>query len=299
VVIDVQRGGPSTGMPTRTQQSDLLVCAFASHGDTKHVLLIPEGPNETFEFAAMAFDLAERLQTPVFLLVDLDIGMNSHLSAPFRWDERRTYDRGKVLSSKQLEEIAEFGRYMDVDGDGVPYRTLPGGHPTLGAYLTRGTSRDRYARYTEDPAPYVDNMERLALKLETARKLAPSPVVKEASRPTPLGVVYFGSTAAAMDEAIALLADEGLDADALRIRAFPLSPEIADFVRAHGRVFVVEQNRDAQMRTLMASDLGLDPARLLSILHYGGTPITARFIADAIAQRLKAAAAPQTLEVLS
>ena len=296
VVIDVQRGGPSTGMPTRTQQSDLLICAFASHGDTKHVLLIPDGPGEAFEFSAEAFDLAERLQTPVFVMLDLDIGMNSHLSAPFQWDGERTYDRGKVLSSTQLEEIAEFGRYKDVDGDGVPYRTLPGGHPTLGAYFTRGTSRDRYARYTEDPAPYVDNMERLALKFETARKLVPQPVVRPASSPSPIGVVYYGSTSAPMDEALALLAEAGLAADALRIRAIPLSPEIADFVRAHERVFVVEQNRDAQMRTLMASDLSLDPAKLTSILHYGGAPITARFIADAIIGRLRPAAAPLILE---
>ncbi len=179
VVIDVQRGGPSTGMPTRTQQSDLLVCAYASHGDTKHVLLIPDGPGEAFEFSALAFDLAERLQTPVFVMLDLDIGMNSHLSAPFQWDEQRSYDRGKVLGSRQLEasaELAEFGRYKDVDGDGVPYRTLlPGAHPTLGAYFTRGTSRDRYARYTEDPAPYVDNMERLALKFEHWRASCAEP----------------------------------------------------------------------------------------------------------------------------
>ncbi len=299
VVVDVQRGGPSTGMPTRTQQSDLLVCAFASHGDTKHVLLIPDGPGEAFEFTALAFDLAERLQTPVFVMLDLDIGMNSHLSRPFRWEESRAYDRGKVLSPRQLEasaELAEFGRYKDVDGDGVPYRTLPGAHPTLGAYFTRGTSRDRYARYTEDPAPYVDNMQRLALKFETARGLAPAPVAKLASPPAPVGIVYFGSTAAAMDEALALLAEAGFAADLLRIRAFPLAHEVAGFVNAHERVFVVEQNRDAQMRTLMASDLALDPAKLTSILHYGGAPVTARFIADAIAERLRPAAAPLILE---
>ena len=299
VVFDVQRGGPSTGMPTRTQQSDLLSCAYASHGDTKHVLMIPDGPRETFEFATGAFDLAERLQTPVFVMLDLDIGMNSHLCAPFRWDDSRLYDRGKVLTHEELDRIGEFGRYNDVDGDGVPYRTLPGSHPTLGAYFTRGTSRDRYARYTEDPAPYVDNMQRLQLKFETARGLLPRPVVRTAAEPTRLGVVHFGSTAAAMDEALELLAREGLEADALRIRAFPLAPEIAAFVRDHDRVFVVEQNRDAQMRTLMTSDLGLDPAKMMSILHYGGAPITARFIAGAIAARLKRPAAPQTLESVS
>ncbi len=303
VVVDVQRGGPSTGMPTRTQQSDLLLCAFASHGDTKHVLLIPDGPGEAFEFSALAFDLAERLQTPVFVMLDLDIGMNSHLTPPFQWDEQRSYDRGKVLSPRQLEksaELAEFGRYKDVDGDGVPYRTLPGAHPTLGAYFTRGTSRDRYARYTEDPAPYVDNMERLALKFETARQILPRPVLKPASEPTSIGVVYFGSTAAAMDEAIARLAGLNVPVDALRVRAFPLGEEAAAFVSAHERVFVVEQNRDGQMRTLMASDLSLDPTKLISVLHYGGAPITATVIADAIVARLRPASpSPLSLEAVS
>ncbi len=296
VVIDVQRGGPSTGMPTRTQQSDLLLCAFASHGDTKHILLIPDGPGEAFEFSAAAFDLAERLQTPVFVMLDLDIGMNSHLTQPFVWDRERPYDRGKVLNSRELEKIAEFGRYNDVDGDGVPYRTLPGAHPTLGAYFTRGTSRDRYARYTEDPAPYVDNMERLARKFETARRLVPPPVVRASGAPASVGIVHYGSTAAALDEALALLAEAGIEADALRIRAFPLAPEIAEFVRGREHVFVVEQNRDAQMRTLMASDLSLDPMKLVSILHYGGAPITARFIADAVASRLRPTGATLVLE---
>ena len=184
VVFDVQRGGPSTGMPTRTQQSDLLSCAFASHGDTKHVLLIPDGPNEAFEFAARAFDLAERLQTVVFVMLDLDIGMNSHLSAPFQWDDARVYDRGKVLLVREAGEGADFGRYDDVDGDGIPYRTLPGAHPTRGAYFTRGTSRDRFARYTEEGLPYIDNMERLERKFETARGLLPRPVLKRAAKPT-------------------------------------------------------------------------------------------------------------------
>jgi 2-oxoglutarate/2-oxoacid ferredoxin oxidoreductase subunit alpha len=299
VVFDVQRGGPSTGMPTRTQQSDLLSCAFASHGDTKHVLLLPDGPGEAFEFAASAFDFAERLQTPVFVMLDLDIGMNSHLAAPFRWDDSRLYDRGKVLSHDGLEGAASFGRYNDVDGDGVPYRTLPGKHPTRGAYFTRGTSRDRFARYTEDEAPYVDNMERLERKFETARGLVPRPVLKKAARPARAGVIYYGSTAAALHEALDLLSGRGLDLDALRVRAFPLSRDIADFVNAHDRVFVVEQNRDAQMRTLMMSDLGVDPGRLTSILHYGGTPITARFIVEEIAARAPKPAARKTAEAVS
>ncbi len=182
VLFDVQRGGPSTGMPTRTQQSDLLISAFASHGDTKHVLLIPDGPGETFEFAVSAFDFAERLQTLVFVMIDLEIGMNSHLTAPFRWDDARAYDRGKVLNGEELETVREFGRYNDIDGDGIPYRTLPGTHPTRGAYFTRGTSRDRFARYTEEAGPYVDNMERLLRKFETARALLPRPVLKPADR---------------------------------------------------------------------------------------------------------------------
>jgi 2-oxoglutarate/2-oxoacid ferredoxin oxidoreductase subunit alpha len=299
VVFDVQRGGPSTGMPTRTQQSDLLISAFASHGDTKHVLLIPDGPGEAFEFAASAFDFAERLQTLAFVMLDLDIGMNSHLTAPFRWDDARAYDRGKVLTGEELETISEFGRYNDVDGDGVPYRTLPGAHPTLGAYFTRGTSRDRFARYTEDAGPYVDNMERLLRKFETARALLPRPVLKAAAKPTRVGVIHYGSTAPAMDEAQALLASDGLHVDTLRIRAFPLALEIAEFIRNHDQVFVVEQNRDAQMRVLMTTDLGIAPARLTPVLHFSGMPITARFIVREVASQLRRPASAQTLERVS
>ena len=298
VVFDVQRGGPSTGMPTRTQQSDLLSCAFASHGDTKHVLLIPDDPAEAFEFAADAFDLAERLQTPVIVMLDLDIGMNSHLCAPFAWDDRKPYDRGKVLSFAELENAPNFGRYDDVDGDGIPYRTLPGAHPTRGAYFTRGTSRDRFARYTEEGLPYIDNMERLERKFDTARTLVPRPEVKKAAKPTSYGVIYFGSTAAPMDEARHMLAAEDLHVDALRIRAFPLAREVADFVDAHDRVFVVEQNRDAQMRTLMITDLGVSAEKLTSILHYNGMPTSARFIYREIVGRLRKPAAAQPFEAV-
>jgi 2-oxoglutarate/2-oxoacid ferredoxin oxidoreductase subunit alpha len=296
VVFDVQRGGPSTGMPTRTQQSDLLSCAFASHGDTKHVLLIPDGPNEAFEFAASAFDLAERLQTPVFVMLDLDIGMNSHLSAPFKWDDARAYDRGKVLSFDELEKAPNFGRYDDVDGDGIPYRTLPGGHPTRGAYFTRGTSRDRFARYTEEGLPYIDNMERLEHKFETARGFLPRPVLSRAAKPTRIGVLYYGSTAAPMDEAQKMLANEDFHVDALRIRAFPMTQEVADFIEGHERIFVVEQNRDAQMRTLISTDLGVATDRWTPILHFNGMPTSARFIHREIAARLRKPAAPQPLE---
>jgi 2-oxoglutarate ferredoxin oxidoreductase subunit alpha len=299
VIFDVQRGGPSTGMPTRTQQSDVLSAAFASHGDTKHVLLFPEGPGEAFEFGALAFDLAERLQTPIFVMLDLDIGMNSHLTAPFRWDDSRKYDRGKVMSFADLEAGKDFGRYLDVDGDAIPYRTIPGTHPTRGSFFTRGTSRDRYARYTEEGGPYVDNVDRLNRKLDTARKLVPWPELRKAARSTRIGVIHYGSTAAAMDEASELLAAEGVQIDALRLRAFPFGPEVGAFIAAHEQVFVVEQNRDAQMRTLLIADLGVDPAQLVAILHYDGTPITARFIRREIAERSRGFAAPLKKEIAS
>jgi 2-oxoglutarate ferredoxin oxidoreductase subunit alpha len=289
-IIDVQRGGPSTGMPTRTQQADLLACAYASHGDTKHVLLLPEDPHECFEHAAQALDLADRLQTPVFVMTDLDIGMNQRLCRPFEWRPDATYDRGKVMSAGELEAGRDFGRYKDVDGDGIPWRTLPGTHPARGAYFTRGTTRDPYARYSERGPDYVYNMERLLRKLETAKALVPQPIVRRAAAETPLGVIYFGSTSPAMEEALSVLAAEGLHLDAMRLRAFPFPAAVADFIARHERVFVVEQNRDAQMRTLLVNELEIDPARLVKVLHYDGTPITARFITDAItthAQALK------------
>ena len=299
VVFDVQRGGPSTGMPTRTQQSDLLSCALASHGDTKHVLLLPDGPNEAFEFGALAFDLADQLQTPIFVMLDLDIGMNSHLCAPFAWDDSRKLQRGKVMSAAELEQGREFGRYLDVDGDGIPWRTIPGTHPSRGAFFTRGTSRDRYARYTEEGDPYVDNMERLLRKFDTARKLLPRAELRRAAQPTRIGVIHYGSTAASMDEAAQLLASEGVHVDALRIRAFPFGPEVGEFIAAHEQVFVVEQNRDAQLRALLMMDLGIDPAQLVAVLHFDGTPITARFIRREIAGRASAFAAPLTREAVS
>jgi 2-oxoglutarate ferredoxin oxidoreductase subunit alpha len=286
VIFDVQRGGPSTGMPTRTQQSDILISAYASHGDTKHVLLFPEDPRECFEFGALAFDLAERLQAPVFVLLDLDIGMNEWLCEPLTWDDNRRYDRGKVLSAVDLESGQDFGRYLDADGDGIPYRTYPGTHPTKGAFFTRGTSRDRYARYTEEGSVYTDNMQRLLRKFETAKALVPKPVRTNASGATRFGVIYFGSTAAAMQEANEMLQAQRAELDLLRVRAFPFAPEVIDFVLDHDQVFVVEQNRDGQLRTLLIGEGALDPTRLISILHFDGTPITARFISDEISRRL-------------
>ena len=288
VIFDVQRGGPSTGMPTRTQQSDILICAYASHGDTKHVLLFPEDPRECFEFAAQAFDLADRLQTPIFVLLDLDIGMNEWLCDPLQWDDARRMDRGKVLTEADLESGREFGRYLDVDQDGIPYRTYPGTHKSRGSFFTRGTSRDRYARYTEEGAAYVDNMQRLLRKFETAKSLVPPPIRRDARRPTRFGAIYFGSTSAAMCEALEVLEEQGVDLDVMRIRAFPFSDKVVDFVLAHDQTFLIEQNRDAQLRTLLVNECDLDPTRLVSVLHYDGTPITARFIADTIGQQIRA-----------
>ncbi|MFL6933350.1 MAG: 2-oxoacid:acceptor oxidoreductase subunit alpha, partial [Xanthobacteraceae bacterium] len=288
VVIDVQRGGPSTGMPTRTQQSDIAIAAYASHGDTKHVLLFPEDPAEAFELTAQAFDLADRLQTPIMVMLDLDIGMNHRLCRPLAWDESRRYDRGKVMNAADLDAAKEFGRYLDVDGDGIPYRTYPGTHPKKGSFFTRGSTRDRYARYTEEGAPYVDNMQRLLRKFDTAKELVPQPVRREAAKPTRYGVIYFGSTAPAMDEATGMLHADGHHLDTLRVRAFPFHQKVVDFVTDHDFVFVVEQNRDAQLRMLLVNECNLDPVRLVPVLHYDGTPITARFIARAIGDHLDA-----------
>jgi 2-oxoglutarate ferredoxin oxidoreductase subunit alpha len=288
VIFDVQRGGPSTGMPTRTQQADILSCAYASHGDTKHVLLFPEDPRECFEMGATAFDLADRLQTPIFVMLDLDIGMNEWLCEPLAWNDGRRMDRGKVMTEAELEAGKDFGRYLDVDGDGIPYRTYPGTHPSRGAFFTRGTTKNRYARYSEEGPDYVDNMERLLKKFETAKTLVPRPVARPAKQATRYGVLYFGSTTPAMHESLDALEAEGIHIDALRLRAFPFAQEALDFVAAHEQVFVVEQNRDAQLRTLLVSDAGIDPAKLTPILHYDGTPITERFITRAIAERLRA-----------
>ncbi|WP_395701475.1 2-oxoacid:acceptor oxidoreductase subunit alpha [Aquabacterium sp.] len=281
-IIDVQRGGPSTGMPTRTQQADLISSAYASHGDTKHVLLLPQDPKECFEFAATALDLADRLQTPVFVMTDLDIGMNQRLCEPLAWDDSRRYDRGKVMTAEELEAGRDFGRYKDVDGDGIPWRTLPGTHPSKGAYFTRGTTRDAYARYSEAGPDYIYNVERLLKKFATAATLVPQPQLHAAAKKTRLGVLYFGSTSPAMDEALESLAESQIHLDAMRLRAFPFPASVAEFIATHDHVFVVEQNRDAQMRTLLINELEIDPARLIKVLHFDGTPITARFITQAI-----------------
>ena len=350
VLIDVQRTGPSTGMPTRTQQSDILLAAYASHGDTKHPLLFPASPKECFEMTADAFDLAERLQTPVIMMTDLDLGMNDHITDELVWDDSRQYDRGKVLTAEQLDylgtqatrlhELAErtngngtgdspeeleidaaggdpetagqpleqfkgkFGRYLDIDDDGIPYRTIAGTHATYGAFVTRGSSRDEYAVYTEDGDVYRRNMDRLARKWNTAKELVPLPVfynaktqsgkdAKTAKSSPPYeggvdaasadgvvlatgdGVIYFGTSTYAAEEALELLADEGIHLDAMRARAFPFGKAFREFVDSHERIFVIEQNRDAQFRSLMMIELGTDAEKLVSVLNYDGMPITA------------------------
>ena len=287
VIMDVQRSGPSTGMPTRTQQTDIRICAYASHGDTKHVLLIPEDPTECFEFGALAFDLADRLQTPVFVMLDLEIGMNERLCKPFTWDDSRKMDRGKVMSRADLDAGKTFGRYLDVDGDGITYRTYPGTHPSKGAFFTRGTSKDRMARYSEEGSDYQENMDRLLKKHRTARNLVPPAISRLSPKPTKLGAIYYGSTSAPMTEADEILsAEQGVSLDLLRVRGFPFGDEVENFIAEHDMIFVIEQNRDGQLRSLLINELEIDPKKLVKILHYDGTPITARFISRAIGEKV-------------
>ena len=359
VLIDVQRTGPSTGMPTRTQQSDLLLAAYASHGDTKHPLLFPASPKECFEMTAEAFDLAEGLQTPVIMMTDLDLGMNDHVTEPLVWDDNRKYDRGKVLTAEQLDRIAtggqasllamsdassrsngngsepsdetlelesqtdrddetagadleqfkgKYGRYLDLDDDGIPYRTIPGTHSTLGAFVTRGSSRDEWAVYTEDGEVYRRNMDRLARKWNTAKEMVPQPEIRSAvgsrqsavsgddrsvddrvssphvSKGSASGIVYFGTSTYAAEEALDLLAEEAIHLDAMRVRAFPFGKSFIEFINAHEHIFVIEQNRDAQFKSLMMIELGIPSEKLVSVLNYDGTPITA----DEILNQIKA-----------
>jgi len=287
VLFDVQRGGPSTGMPTRTQQSDLLAAAYASHGDNKHILLFPANPNESFQMAVAAFDIAERFQTPVIPMLDLELGMNDWTTNKFEWDDSTRYDRGKVLSADDLDALDDWGRYKDVDGDGIGYRTYPGTHPDKGAFLTRGTSHDAYARYSEKGSDYVEGMERLLRKFDFAAEVLPAPVIKPSEQNSLYGVIYYGTTDPAMDEALDLLKEQGIELDALRVRAFPFSNDVFSFIEHHKRVFVVEQNRDGQMRTLMINEGDIDPGKLDAVLYYAGMPITATFIADTIIGKLQ------------
>lgn len=279
VLVDVQRSGPSTGMPTRTQQSDIISAAYSSHGDTKQVLLIPSDPAECFEMTATAFDVADRLQTPVIVMSDLDLGMNDHMSRPFKWDDERRYDRGKVLTAEDLDNLTErWGRYKDVDGDGIGYRTYPGTHPTKGSYFTRGTSHDDYSGYTEDSNIYEANMERLVKKWETAKDVAPHPQIEYRDKQSKIGAIFYGTTAQASYEAIDGLQAEGTLINTCCIKSFPFHPDIDEFIKRHETVFVIEQNRDAQMRTLLINEVGIGPRCLRSILNIDGMPIRARRI---------------------
>lgn len=280
VLVDVQRGGPSTGMPTRTQQSDILSAAYASHGDTKHILLFPSTPKECFEMTALAFDIAERFQTAVIVMTDLDLGMNDHLCDPFEWNDNRVYDRGKVLSKEDLDNLKTFGRYLDVDGDGITYRTIPGTHPTKGSFFTRGSSRDEYAKYTEEGEAYQRNMDRLVVKWETAKKEMPAPEIKDNS--SDIGIVFFGTSTYAALEAMDLLAEQGIMVDAMRVKAFPFQEEIKKFIDTHDVLYIIEQNRDAQFRSLLINELEINPSKLVRILNYDGFPITAANIAQKI-----------------
>ncbi|MGB5030749.1 MAG: 2-oxoacid:acceptor oxidoreductase subunit alpha, partial [Saprospiraceae bacterium] len=286
VLIDVQRSGPSTGMPTRTQQSDVLAAAFASHGDTKHILLFPANPTECFDFTVIAFDLAERFQTAVIMLTDLDLGMNDHLCKPFAWDEEKKYDRGKVLSAKDLDEMS-FGRYLDVDGDGIPYRTIPGTHPTKGSFFTRGSSRDEYAKYTEDGDVYARNMDRLVKKWNTAKTQVPAPEITIHNPNAKIGIIYFGTSSYAAQETVDLLKEKNILVNEMRMLSFPFSDEVKQFIDQHEQIFVIEQNRDAQFRSLLMIELDINPNKLMKVLQYNGMPITAAFIYQSMMSQIK------------
>jgi 2-oxoglutarate ferredoxin oxidoreductase subunit alpha len=283
VIFDVQRVGPSTGMPTRTQQCDLIACAYASHGDTRHVLLFPDSPEECFTMAVQAFDLAERLQTPVFVLLDLDIGMNDWMAPEFHWDDGYRWDRGKLLTQEQIEGLAKFQRYMDPDGDGIPYRTLPGISPKA-SYFTRGSGHSKLGAYTEDSAEYREVLDRLSRKFETAKKLVPPAAVD--GRGAPAAIVSLGSCDGPVREALAALRKGGLAIDYLRVRGFPFGAEVEEFLAAHQTVFVIEQNRDAQLRALLTLETAVDKQKLRSILHYDGLPMSADCIVEGVNRAL-------------
>lgn len=287
VLIDVQRTGPSTGMPTRTQQSDILEAAYASHGDTRHILLFPSTPKECFDMTATAFDLSEQLQTPVILMTDLDLGMNDHVSPPFSWDDSKDYQRGKVLDYDDLEEIQRFGRYLDVDNDGITYRTIPGTHPTKGSFFTRGTSRDEYAAYTENSPAYQRNMDRLVKKWVTAREYVPSSQLYQVENNSEYGILFFGTSQYSAEEAMDMLKEDKFLVDGLRIKSFPFDQIAIDFLKNHKFIFIVEQNRDAQMKSLIMIELGISAEKLISVLNYDGLPITATNIVHQITHSLE------------
>lgn len=286
VLVDVQRSGPSTGMPTRTQQSDILMAAYASHGDTKHILLIPSTPTECFEMMADAFDLAEQFQTPVIVMSDLDLGMNDHVCDSLKWNSTRKYNRGKVLTAEQLEKLDKFGRYLDSDNDGIPYRTIPATHPNKGSYFTRGSSHDEYAVYSEDSPTYVRIMERLLKKFETAKSHVPVPHFYQNQNENKHALIFYGTTTQSAEEAMDLLKEQGIEFDAMQIKSFPFNNEVNNFIDAHETVFVIEQNRDAQMRSLIVNELEIHPKKLKKVLNFDGNPISADFIVNQILSQL-------------
>jgi len=288
VIFDVQRTGPSTGMPTRTQQGDLMLCAYASHGDTRHICIYPADPKEAFEFAAKSFDLAERFQTPVFVLTDLDIGMNDWMVPKLTWDDTYRPDRGKVLSAEELESAKSFYRYLDVDGDGVPQRSLPGVHPK-GAYFTRGSGHNKFGAYTEDSDEYQEVLDRVARKIQNAAKALPAPIVRKTPGAT-MGLVTVGGCHAACMEALDLLAKDGIHLDYMRVRGFPFSDEVHQFLAEHDTNFVVEQNRDAQLRSLLMLDTGTPITKLESVRYYAGFPMSAHHVITGVKAKLEKAA---------
>jgi 2-oxoglutarate ferredoxin oxidoreductase subunit alpha len=286
VFFNVQRVGPSTGMPTRTQQCDIMLCAYASHGDTQHPLLLPANPHECFEMAVQAFDLSERLQTPVFVLSDLDIGMNDWMIPELQWDDSYRPDRGKVLSSEEVEKLEKFYRYLDTDGDGIAARTLPGEN-SKGAYFVRGSGHNKQGMYTESSEEYKDLVDRLLVKWKTARTMVPKPVLKPSSKETDIGIIAFGSSDGAVLEALDNLAANGIHADYMRVRAFPFNGEVTEFVKSHETVFVVEQNRDAQLRSLLILETNTDARKLVPVLHYNGMPIPSQCVLEGVCEHLQ------------
>lgn len=285
VFFNVQRVGPSTGMPTRTQQCDIMMCAYASHGDTQHPLLLPANPHECFEMAVQAFDLTERLQTPVFVLSDLDIGMNDWMTPELKWDDSYRPDRGKVLNSDDVEKLEKFYRYLDVDGDGIAARTLPGEN-AKGAYFVRGSGHNKHGMYTESSEEYKDLVDRLLVKWDTARVLVPKPILTKAHKETSLGIIAYGSSHGAVQEALDILREKGIHADYMRVRAFPFNDEVTHFVESHETVYVVEQNRDAQLRSLLILETNTDARKLIPVLHYSGMPIPSQCVVDGLCEHL-------------
>ncbi len=287
VLFNIQRGGPSTGMPTRTQQSDILSSAYASHGDTKQILLFPSDPRECFEMSVDAFDIAERLQTPVIFMSDLDIGMNDWVVDELSYNDKHNFDRGKVLSAKDLDSIEMWGRYLDIDGDGIPYRTIPGTHPSKGSFFTRGTSHDAFAGYTEDGRINAENLLRITKKFNKSTKYLPKSIRRNAKNKTDVGLIYFGSTAPAVDEAIDYLSEEGYNINKIRIRSFPFDRVLEKFISENNHLFILEQNRDAQMKFLISNELEIDINQFVSILNFDGSPLTAKFIVDEFKSKVK------------